>query len=263
MAPPPLPSAALFSSGRAAAAGAAPFRAALSYMEGLRGARASGLAGRPAGRTGSQRRAAGGGGFGSRPTLAKSPEVTGSVQFERPLGVCRYPDPRLRAVNKRIANFDGSIKELAAEMMRVMYEDDGVGLAAPQVGVNVQMMVFNPEGRPGRGQEYVLCNPRVVKTGRKREVDEEGCLSFPDVRGDVERYAAIQVNAQDADGKDVTLTLKDPWLARIFQHEFDHLDGVLFHDRMDERWRQKNAEPLQRLVDEYRDAGEPNGGAAL
>ena len=190
-------------------------------------------------------------GFGARPSLDAAPAAPSPIAYESPLSICLYPDPRLRAVNKRIVKFDESVRRLAEEMMEVMYDDDGVGLAAPQVGVNVQMMVFNPEGERGRGTEYVLCNPRVVKTGKKREFDEEGCLSFPGVRGDVERYAAIKVEAQDERGDAVTLTLKDPWLARIFQHEFDHLEGVLFHDRMEEKWLAKNTDALEKLVDEY------------
>ena len=126
-------------------------------------------------------------GFGARPSLDAAPAAPSPIAFESPLSICLYPDPRLRAVNKRIVKFDESVRRLAEEMMEVMYDDDGVGLAAPQVGVNVQMMVFNPEGERGRGTEYVLCNPRVVKTGKNREFDEEGCLSFPGVRGDVER----------------------------------------------------------------------------
>ncbi|PNW88670.1 hypothetical protein CHLRE_01g039650v5 [Chlamydomonas reinhardtii] len=110
--------------------------------------------------------------------------------------------------------------------------DDGVGLAAPQVGVNVRLMVFNPMGRDKPGNESILVNPEIVEQLGGKELGEEGCLSFPRIYGDVERSRQINVKALDATGQPVKLTLTDPWVARIFQHEFDHLQGVLFHDRM-------------------------------
>jgi peptide deformylase len=84
----------------------------------------------------------------------------------------------LRAPNGRVATFGDDLKQLAAEMFEVMYQDDGVGLAAPQVGVNVRLMVFNPEGVRGSGREYVLANPRIISTSNTTERGEEGCLSF-------------------------------------------------------------------------------------
>ncbi|KXZ55254.1 hypothetical protein GPECTOR_3g393 [Gonium pectorale] len=110
--------------------------------------------------------------------------------------------------------------------------DDGVGLAAPQVGVNVRLMVFNPEGRTRPGNESILVNPEIVEQLGGKEVGEEGCLSFPRIYGDVERSRQITIKALDAKGQPVKLQLTDPWVARIFQHEYDHLQGILFHDRM-------------------------------
>jgi len=117
-----------------------------------------------------------------------APDVTKLV-WDSPLtidSIVKYPDPRLRAPNGRIATFDEDLKKLASEMFDVMYEDDGVGLAAPQVGVNAQLMVFNPTGEKGKGEEFILCNPRVISSGKKTESEEEGCLSFPGINGDVE-----------------------------------------------------------------------------
>lgn len=87
-----------------------------------------------------------------------------------------------------------------------------------QVGVNIRLMVFNPEGERGKGEEFILCNPRIKDFGKKREVAEEGCLSFPKIHGDVERSKQIIVQAQDVKGGNFTLKLEG-WLARIFQHE--------------------------------------------
>eukprot|EP00951_Prasinocladus_malaysianus_P007248 scaffold52096_cov30-Prasinocladus_malaysianus.AAC.1 len=111
------------------------------------------------------------------------------LEWDSPLtldSIVKYPDPVLRAPNGRVATFDDDLKKLAAEMLEVMYQDDGVGLAAPQVGVNVQLMVFNPEGIKGHGEEFILCNPRIISTGKDSDIDEEGCLSFPGILGDVE-----------------------------------------------------------------------------
>ncbi|KAK9812791.1 hypothetical protein WJX72_003847 [[Myrmecia] bisecta] len=157
--------------------------------------------------------------------------VAESLEWESPLSIIRYPDPRLRAVNARIGVFDERLKQLAAEMFDVMYNgDDGVGLAAPQVGVNVRLMVFNPEGKDGK-EEYILVNPRIVSVNKGTDVMEEGCLSFPKTFADVERPTTVKIKAQDVNGKKVSLTFRG-WPARIFQHEYDHLQGTLFHDRM-------------------------------
>jgi peptide deformylase len=116
-----------------------------------------------------------------------------------------------------------------------------VGLAAPQVGVNVRLMVYNPVGERGQGEEYVLVNPQIVKYGKNQDVFAEGCLSFPTfgsdpkkaptIEADVERPKSVRVEAQDIKGKKFAMTLKE-WQARIFQHEYDHLEGTLYFDRM-------------------------------
>ncbi|KAG2448522.1 hypothetical protein HYH02_006413 [Chlamydomonas schloesseri] len=170
-------------------------------------------------------------GFGTTAKLQEVPVVT-KLEWTSPLQIIKYPDPRLRAVNAKINVFDESLMRLAKEMIEIMYQDDGVGLAAPQVGVNVRLMVFNPQGRDRPGNESILVNPEIVEQLGGKELGEEGCLSFPRIYGDVERSRQISVKALDASGQPVKLTLTDPWVARIFQHEYDHLQGVLFHDRM-------------------------------
>ncbi|PSC76281.1 peptide deformylase [Micractinium conductrix] len=160
-----------------------------------------------------------------------APLVT-KLEWQSPLAVLPYPDPRLRAVNVRIGVFDDSLRRLAEEMFEVMYQDDGVGLAAPQVGVNVRLMVFNETGEKDKGEEIVLVNPQIVNTGKSRNLFEEGCLSFPTIYADVERPSKVRIKAQDLQGRKFTLSLTG-FPARIFQHEYDHLDGTLFHDRME------------------------------
>ena len=165
------------------------------------------------------------------------------VTFTSPLSILKYPDPVLRAPNATIECFDDSLKRLTDEMFEIMYEDDGVGLAAPQVGVNVRLMVFNETGdREQKDAEVVLVNPRIVSTGGPKTVFEEGCLSFPSMYGDVVRPRRVRVKAQDLTGKSFFMNI-DKFPARIFQHEYDHLQGVLFCDRM-------NADVLEELREE-------------
>ncbi|XP_042392448.1 peptide deformylase 1B, chloroplastic-like [Zingiber officinale] len=153
--------------------------------------------------------------------------------FESPLKIVEYPDPILRARNKRISAFDENLRKLVDEMFDIMYKTDGVGLSAPQVGVNVQLMVFNPAGERGEGEEIVLVNPKMYKASTRTFFYNEGCLSFPGIYADVERPASIKVDARDINGARFRVNLSG-LPARIFQHEFDHLQGILFFDRMTE-----------------------------
>jgi len=109
-----------------------------------------------------------------------------SVVWSGPLSVQKYPAPCLRAKNAPVEVFDEALERLSKEMFKVMYETVGCGLAAPQVGVNYRMMVYNEAGEPGRGKEVVLCNPKIVKFSKEKDLFEEGCLSFPKMYADVE-----------------------------------------------------------------------------
>ncbi|KAL1359097.1 hypothetical protein AAHE18_04G081800 [Arachis hypogaea] len=150
---------------------------------------------------------------------------SGDIEFEAPLKIVQYPDPKLRAKNKRIVSFDDNLKSLAREMFDVMYKTDGIGLSAPQVGINVQLMVFNPVGEPGEGEEIVLVNPRVSKYSKKLSIFNEGCLSFPGIYADVKRPESVKIDARDVNGNRFSFSL-DGLPARVFQHEFDHLQAL-------------------------------------
>lgn len=155
------------------------------------------------------------------------------LQFEEPLTIVEYPDPILRAKNKRIDAFDESLKKLVEEMFDVMYKTDGIGLSAPQIGINVQLMVFNPVGVRGEGEEIVLVNPSVSRYSKKIVPFDEGCLSFPGITANLQRPESVKIDARDVTGARFTVNLSG-LPARVFQHEFDHLQGVLFFDRMTE-----------------------------
>ena len=148
------------------------------------------------------------------------------------MDIVLYPDPRLRAPNTPVTAFDEDLAQVSRDMFELMYKTQGVGLAAPQVGLNQRFMVFNATGDAEEAdQEVVLCNPNIVHKAKTQESDEEGCLSFPGVHGSILRPIEIKVQALNLEGEDIELELEG-WEARIFLHEFDHLQGVLFIDRM-------------------------------
>ncbi|TQE02977.1 hypothetical protein C1H46_011341 [Malus baccata] len=174
------------------------------------------------------------------------------VEFQTPLRIVEYPDPILRAKNKRIDSFDDHLKNLVDEMFDVMYKTDGIGLSAPQVGINAQLMVFTPVVECGEGEEIVLVNPRVTRYSQKTRPFNEGCLSFPGIYADVVRPETVKIDAQDIKGARFTVSLSG-LPARVFQHEFDHLQGVLFFDRMSDGVLETICAPLQALEKKYED----------
>jgi peptide deformylase len=133
-----------------------------------------------------------------------------------------------------VTQFSPELQQLIDDMVETMRRAPGVGLAAPQVDVLERVIVVElpadeEEGRPA--ELYAFVNPEIVKTSREIEEDEEGCLSIPGYVGEVPRHTMVIVRGQDARGKPQKVRAYD-YLARIFQHEIDHLDGVLFIDRV-------------------------------
>lgn len=163
-----------------------------------------------------------------------------------------YPDPVLRRGGKPVTSFGPELKELADRMFEAMYVEGGVGLAAPQVGIEQKLLVLNPAGdRRDRAGERVLCNPRIARK-KGREFGEEGCLSFPGIHAEVERWVDVTVAYQDLEGQEQTLKC-DGWLARIVQHEIDHLDGVFFVDRLTAAEKLRVKAQLLELEGSYRE----------
>ena len=145
-----------------------------------------------------------------------------------------FGDPVLKSRAAPVKDFDESLEHLAEEMMRVMRQAEGVGLAANQIGRLKRIFVAAYED-----EEYAIVNPVIEERSETSENDTEGCLSIPEIRVDVDRPTAVTVTGQDPSGKPVRVEAEG-LLARIFQHEIDHLDGVLILDRTDRESR-KNA----------------------
>ncbi len=148
------------------------------------------------------------------------------------LEVVIFPDDRLRRKCRKIEKIDDSLKTLAEEMFEVMYQDDGVGLAAPQVGLDIRMVVIDiPKEDGSQGEnKLVLINPEFTSVEGK-VLSTEGCLSVPDYTAEIERYEKVTVKALDLEGKEQVYEA-DGLFAICLQHELEHLDGKLFIDHL-------------------------------
>lgn len=149
-----------------------------------------------------------------------------------PLDLHYLGDRVLRQPAKRVTKIDDEIRQLVRHMLQTMYSEDGIGLAAPQVGVNKQVIVVDCELDKPEIPPYVLINPVITKTSPKTCVIQEGCLSIPQVFLDVTRPEQIEVSFKDEQGKPHKI-VADGLLARVIQHEIDHLNGVMFVDRVE------------------------------
>jgi peptide deformylase len=181
------------------------------------------------------------------------------------LQILEYGDPILRAKGKPIENIDDRIRELAANMIETMHAANGVGLAAQQIGEALQLTVLNVslvEDRPSTlkldgkdvdpkaAMPLVLINPEIELRGAN-EVGVEGCLSFPEITGEIERAKSVIVRAQTLKGGTIEIEASG-FLARAIQHEGDHLNGILFIDRMNSAAKAALSSRLKRLQKETR-----------
>jgi len=179
------------------------------------------------------------------------------------LSILQYGDAILRAKGKHVEKIDDRIRELARDMIETMHAASGVGLAAPQIGESLQLTVLDVsqvEDRPStmklNGKDVdpqtamplVLINPHI-DLGGETEMGTEGCLSFPEITGEIDRAKSIIVHAQNLDGEPIELETTG-FLARAIQHEVDHLKGILFIDRMSSAAKTSLSSKLKRLQKE-------------
>lgn len=144
--------------------------------------------------------------------------------------IVKYPDPVLSKKGAAVTEFGPELAQFVEEMWASMYTARGIGLAAPQIGVSKRITVIDVSFKERPGERLVLINPEIVERAGK-QFEEEGCLSLPEIREKVQRAARVKVRAQDVNGEFFEAEGED-LLARAMQHEIDHLDGVLFIDRL-------------------------------
>jgi peptide deformylase len=154
-----------------------------------------------------------------------------------PIQLVIFPHPVLAQKAKPIVRVDAGLHAIVSRMFEIMYEHRGVGLAANQVGIPLRLFVANESGEKGKGEEMVFINP-VLSKHKGLEESEEGCLSLPGIRSMVKRSKSLWVNAYNAKGQEINQEFSG-FVARIIQHESDHLDGVLFTDRLSEETRRQ------------------------
>ena len=165
------------------------------------------------------------------------------------LKIITVPDPVLKRKAHKVTDFGKDFQALVKDMVETMREAPGVGLAAPQVGVSSRLIVVEcaeneEEDEDAPKKMYVVINPEIDEASEDMELGVEGCLSVPRMMGEVNRHLKITVKGLNRQGKPIKLKLQG-WLARIFQHEIDHLEGILYTDRATKLWRPADDEEVQ------------------
>jgi len=160
--------------------------------------------------------------------------------------VVKWPEPVLAKRADPVTEFDDALKTLVDEMFESMYEAQGIGLAAPQIAISKRITVIDVSFKKNPKDKLVLINPEILDA-KGRQVEEEGCLSLPDIREKVQRAEVVKVRAQDATGKWFEVEGTE-LLARALQHEIDHLDGILFIDRISRLKRELVLRKIRKLI---------------
>ncbi|MBM44530.1 MAG: peptide deformylase [Phycisphaerae bacterium] len=166
------------------------------------------------------------------------------------LRILLYPDPALRARTMPVDPPDPEINVVVERMIELMFEANGAGLAAPQVGLPWKLFVTLDPQREGEAMAWL--NPRLEILDETHVSDEEGCLSLPGITVEVNRPALVRITGQAVDGSPIEST--DEWLSRVVQHENDHLDGVLIIDRMTTMERIRNRKAIKQLKSSARNS---------
>ena len=168
--------------------------------------------------------------------------------------IVTIPEPVLRRKAHSVDKFDKNLQTLIDDMVETMREAPGVGLAAPQIGLSERLIVVeyyereeDEDNEDAPKKVWAIVNPEIIKASEETLMGVEGCLSIPNLVGEVERHAAVHVRGMNRHGKPVKVKAEG-WLARIFQHEIDHLNGVLFTDRATRVWQPpQEVEPEQEV----------------
>jgi peptide deformylase len=174
------------------------------------------------------------------------------------VNIITYPHPTLRRVSKPLRRVDAELRQNIRQMFELMYAAKGIGLAANQVDLPLRLFVVNLESNPEVGQEQVFINPVISLPRGGSEESEEGCLSLPGLYGPVVRPKQVRINAYGLDGKEVQIEATG-LLARCVQHELDHLDGVLFPDRMSPSAKADILEGLDEFEAEFKSRRDTGG----
>jgi peptide deformylase len=161
------------------------------------------------------------------------------------LKIVKFPEPVLQQPGEPVTEFDGELRKFVANLFETMYASQGIGLAAQQVGVAKRVTVIDLSLGKDPAQKLVLINPEVISREGK-QYEEEGCLSFPDIREKIARAAKVRIRAQDEKGKWFEMDGEE-LLSRAFQHEIDHLDGMLFIFRMSALKRDLNLRKIRKM----------------
>lgn len=159
--------------------------------------------------------------------------------------IVKFPDPILQQPAERVTVFDEELLKLVDDMFTSMYDAQGIGLAAPQIGISKRLTVIDLSFQKKPEDKIVLINPEVIES-KGKQVEEEGCLSLPEIRDRVVRAAEVKVRAQDAEGKPIEVEGTE-LLARAIQHEIDHLDGILFIFRLSRLKRDLQLRKIRKL----------------
>ena len=172
------------------------------------------------------------------------------------LKLYEYPDEVLRQKCERVTKIDDELRKFLDDMLETMYVDKGCGLAAPQVGVTKRVIVLDPnpsdEDLSARRPMYLI-NPEIIWRSEEKVLFNEGCLSLPDQRAEVERFERVRVRFIDYNGKEREI-LADELLAIILQHEIDHLDGILYIDHLSRLKRSRLLKKLEKFREEHEKA---------
>jgi peptide deformylase len=160
--------------------------------------------------------------------------------------VVKWPDPVLAQRGEEVTIFDGELEKLVEEMFESMYLAQGIGLAAPQISISKRITVIDCSFRKNPVEKIALINPRIVRM-EGRQVEEEGCLSLPDIREKVTRAEFVTVKAQNVKGEWFEME-GDELLARALQHEIDHLDGILFIDKLSRLKRELVLRKMRKMI---------------